>query len=153
MEKISLEDLSSLTNKWIPELGKWYLHVLIIGLWNSEIEYLNDEKFIIEKLKLKGLELKDLQSAILDYFIISMTDKINVSKTLKKIIEIAPNQDNDSFHEVTSSEMINFRKRLPSVDHRNMDVVELARAVRCNALSFRFNGFDLFTKKIFFLIH
>ena len=71
-----------------------------------------------------------------------MTDKINVSKTLKKIIEIAPNQDNDSFHEVTSSEMINFRKRLPSVDHRNMDVVELARAVRCNALSFRFNGFD-----------
>lgn len=142
MEKISLEDLSSLTNKWIPELGKWYLHVLIIGLWNSEIEYLNDEKFIIENLKLKGLELKDLQSAILDYFIISMTDKINVSKTLEKIIEIAPNQDNDSFHEVTSSEMINFRKRLPSVDHRNMDIVELARAVRCNALSFRFNGFD-----------
>ena len=52
--KISLEDLSSLTNKWIPELGKWYLHVLIIGLWNSEIEYLNDEKFIIEKLNLKA---------------------------------------------------------------------------------------------------
>lgn len=82
-----------------------------------------------------------------------MTNKINISKTLEKIIEIIPNQENASFHEVTSSEMVNFRKRLPSVDHRNLDVVELALAIRCNALSFRFKWKYYFVEANFSLIN
>lgn len=141
MQRVPLEDLAALTDKWIPELGTWYLDVLLSGLWNNEIEFINGEESVIEKLKKSGLQKGDLKAEIIDYFIASMSGDMRNSKALERLLEIAPDQEADHFHEITSPGMVNFRKMLPSFGHRGMDFAELARAVRCNALAKCFTGF------------
>lgn len=141
MQRVPLRDLAALTDKWIPELGNWYLDVLLSGLWNNEIEFINGEESVIEKLKKSGLQKGNLEAEIIDYFIASMSSDSRNSKALERLLEIAPDQEADHFHEITSPSMVNFRKMLPSFGHRGMDFAELARAVRCNALAKCFTGF------------
>ena len=121
LQNISTQELATLTNKWIPELGGWYLGVLLRGLWDNEIEFINAEQSVIEKLKQRGLQLKDLHEAVIDYFITSMTDDMNNAEVLERIIEIAPDQEALVFHEITSRGMVHYRKMLPSFSLRGLD--------------------------------